>query len=119
MITIKAGVEFAAIKPAGARILEVLKQINLLMPRLPMTITSGTDGQHSGPADPHFSGEAYDLRTNTLSTLEKTFLLTCLQETLGARFFAFLENPGQPNEHIHCQRRRGTTYSIEDYLSNA
>src|SRR3990167_7372363 len=114
-ILIKPGVEFNEIAPAGVRILEVLKQIQLLFPKLPydIVITSGTDGTHSGgPTNPHYQGEAYDIRTNVLTLSQKTTLLNFVKEALGPRFFAFLENPGKPAEHIHIQRARNTFYTM-------
>ena len=121
-LLVKAGVDFGpSLAPAGARILEVLKQ---LVPAyaFDITITSARDGVHSGPTDPHHSGEAFDLRTRTLTTEQKAALLADLRQTLYKtplrHFYAFLEAPDQPNEHIHCQRRQGTVYSVDDYLNN-
>jgi hypothetical protein len=82
-------------------------------------ITSACDGAHSGPADPHHSGEAYDLRTHHLDDDLKKLLLQMLDAYLGGRFFAFLEAPGTPNEHIHVQRRKGTLYTIENFFADA
>jgi hypothetical protein len=115
-VLIKPGVEFAVIRPAGARILEVLRQVTREL-SFDVTITSATEGQHSGPNDPHHKGEAYDLRTKTLTEDQKRELLSKLVSRLGPRFFAFLEAPGTPNEHIHVQRRRNTVYTIQDYLA--
>lgn len=115
-ILLKPGVVIEPLAPAGARILEVLKGLSL---PFPATITSGRDGQHSGPADPHRHGEAFDVRTRGLQDDQKAALLEGLHVGLGSRFFAFLEAPGTPNEHIHVQRRKGTTYSLADYLSNS
>ena len=117
----KPGVAFGTVlAPAGARILEVLKQ---LAPEYPfdITITSARDGTHSGPGDPHHSGEAFDLRTNTLTNEQKGTLLADLRRLLyktPRRFYAFLEAPGAPHEHVHCQRKRGEIYTVEDYLQD-
>lgn len=119
MIEVKPGVILGdSLAPAGARILEVVKQ---LAPgySFPITITSARDGVHAGPNDPHYTGEAFDFRTRDLSPEAKRMFLANLQGRLGPRFFAFLENPGTPNEHIHVQRRKGTTYTVADYLQNA
>lgn len=115
-IELKPGVVIEPLAPAGARILEVLKALDL---PFPVTITSGRDGEHSGPADPHHKGEALDLRTNDLSAFSKASLLEGLHRGLGSRFFAYIESQGLPSEHLHCQRRRGTIYTLEDYLNNA
>lgn len=122
ILLVKEGVDFGAnLMPAGARILDVLKRL-VQSYSFDVTITSARDGIHSGPDDPHHTGEAFDLRTNTLTDDQKRLLLADLQSTLYVstprRFYAFLEDAGGPNEHIHVQRRAGTTYSILDYLQN-
>ena len=121
-LLIKPGVDFGTVlAPAGARILEVLKQV--VEPYdFDVTVTSARDGKHSGKDDPHHSGEAFDLRTNTLKAAQKRRLLDDLKAGLyqePRRFYAFLEAPGTGNEHIHVQRRRGTTYNVFDYLASA
>lgn len=116
-ILVKPGVEFGdSFAPAGARILEALKQIVRYL-GFDVTITSARDGEHSGPEDPHHKGEAFDIRTHDLSKPQKDTLLGLLKARLGdIHFFAFLEAAGTPNEHIHVQRKKGTTYSPLDYL---
>lgn len=121
-LLLKPGVVMGdVLAPAGARILNAIKH---LTPEydFDVVITSGRDGQHSGPADPHYSGEAFDLRTNTLMPHQKSQLLTDLRRLLYSstprRFYAFLENPGGANEHLHVQRRAGTTYSMMDFLED-
>lgn len=119
-ILIKPGVSFGPFAPAGARILDALKR---LVPAydFDVTITSAADGEHSGPTDPHHSGEAFDLRTNTLTQAQKWRLLTDLRKVLyrdARRFYAFLEAGGAPGEHIHVQRRAGTTYTVLDYIDD-
>lgn len=120
-VLIKAGVDFGvSLAPAGARILDELKKI-VSGYDFDVTVTSARDGVHSGIDDPHHSGEAFDLRTNDLTPAQKQRLLNDLQKALyrdPRRFFAFLEAPGTANEHIHVQRRSGTTYSVLDYLNN-
>ena len=120
-LLVKPGVDFGTVlAPAGARILEVLKRLPARYP-LDVTITSARDGVHSGLGDPHHSGEAFDLRTNTLTDEQKATLLADLRETLyktPRKFWVDLEAPGQPYEHIHVQRRKGLTYTVDDYLHN-
>lgn len=113
----KAGTDFSSIAPAGVRILEHLKQIAATC-AFDVTITSACDGAHSGPADPHHTGEAYDVRTQGLTLEQVTFLIESLHR-LGGRFYAFVEDPGTANAHIHVQRTKGTTYTIDDYLRSA
>ena len=117
----KPGVDFGTVlAPAGARILEVVKRLAAGYP-FDVTITSARDGAHSGPNDPHHTAEAFDLRTHGLTDAQKALLLANLRETLykvPRKFYAFLEAPGQSHEHVHVQRRKGVTYTIEDYLQN-
>lgn len=120
-ILVKPGVQFVY-HPAGFRILEAVKQVARTL-GINVTITSGSDGLHSGPSDPHKTGEAYDLRTHDLAPAVTQALLQGIQHTLGEdlpgrQFYTFLEAPGTPNEHIHSQRRNGTTYGISDYLNS-
>ena len=120
-LLVKPSVDFGLfLAPAGARILDVLKR---LVPSysFDVTITSARDSTHSGPSDPHHSGEAFDLRTHDLTDHQKALLLADLRETLyktPRKFWGDLEAPGQPHEHIHCQRRKGVTYTVDDYLQN-
>lgn len=115
MVKTKAGVTFFYAPPMF-RIIEVLKNISADL-RKDIVITSGSDGQHSGPNDPHYSGGALDIRTNTFSQEIKELILFLLLAELGPKFSGFIENPGQPGEHIHVQRLYGTNYTMVDYLS--
>lgn len=119
-ILVKPGVDFgASLAPAGAQILDLVKRL-VATYDFDITITSARDGEHSGPTDPHKSGEAFDLRTNSLSSGQKARLLNDLQTGLyrePRRFYAFLEAPGTADEHIHVQRRNATTYGVLDYLA--
>lgn len=76
-----------------------------------ITITSACDGEHSGPDDPHHRGEAYDIRTHDLP--DKQAALAKLRDYLGARFYAFIEDETEDNEHIHMQVAKGTVYPPE------
>ena len=118
-LLVKPGVEFGeSLAPAGARILETLKELARGY-SFNITITSARDGQHSGPADPHHSGEAFDLRVKGLNSAQIALLLNDLRAGLGPAFYSFHEAPGTANAHIHVQRAKGTTYRISDYLRNA
>lgn len=113
-LKVKPGVTFT-FAPAGFRILEALKRVSGEL-GVDLTITSGSDGVHSGPKDPHKLGEAYDIRSKDLSPANKTALVDRLRVHLGSQFFVFLEVPGTDNEHVHAQRRKNTLYTILDYL---
>ena len=109
VLRVKPGVEFAVIRPGGFRILSALDQVADKQGDL--EITSGTDGDHSGPTDPHKLGNAYDVHSQSLSTNEKTTVLAAVMTILGwSRFYCFLEAPNTENEHFHFQVKKGTVY---------
>lgn len=106
----KDDARFTVISPAGFHILAAIDQI-AQWDNLTVTITSGTDGVHpaGGINDPHYLGEAYDIRTHDLP--DKQDFLEKLQQTLGERFYAFIEFPGEDAEHIHVQLKNGATFT--------
>lgn len=127
LLTIKPGVQLDQMTIAGALIIAALFRTAVRL-QLALIVTSGTDGEHSGPADPHLRGEAYDVRSQTFTGDQKALVLAtvldCLAEFTGALggrahvdatpsgmatdlFFGFLETAGQPREHFHFQLRRG------------
>jgi len=109
VVRVKDGVEFAKIAPAGFRILEAISKTARTL-GVDLTITSGTDGLHSGPDDPHHRGEAYDVRSQDLGAT-KPVVLNCFLSLLPqTQFFCFLEAEGTKNEHFHLQVKKGTTY---------
>lgn len=111
VVRVKDGAEFKVIAPAGFRILAAIDYVAKHLDH-DLTITSGTDGTHSGPDDPHHTGEAYDLRTQDFPNAAlKLQVLDGIMLQLGwEAFFGFLEDPGTENEHLHCQKRKGTVY---------
>ena len=116
MIRVKPGVEFAVIGPAGYVIIEALKAASRKLGQ-DLTITSGTDGAHSGPTDPHHTGEAYDVRSHDFPAALRFVVLKTIMDALDpARFYGFLEAPDTDNEHFHIQRRHGTTFTALDLL---
>jgi len=110
VVRVKPGVEFTVIAPGGMRMLAALVIVAMRL-SLDLTVTSACDGEHSGIDDPHHRGEAYDVRTHTLN--DPQAVLTALQSELGLRFYAFLEDPGTDNEHLHMQAAKGTNYPPE------
>jgi hypothetical protein len=108
VVRIKPGVLFTTIAPGGFRILAAIDFVAEGNAH-DLTITSACDGEHSGPNDPHHRGEAYDVRTHDLDN--KDDVLKQLQFQLGTEsFYAFLEDPGTDNEHIHIQVKKGTVF---------
>lgn len=93
--------------PGGVRILAALDHTANVIEH-DITVTSGDDGVHSGPNDPHFRGDALDSRTHDLP--DPQFALKVMQEFLGDAFFAWIEDEGLPNEHMHSQVRKNTTW---------
>jgi len=114
MIKLKEGVEFSVIAPGGFFILQALKKTSRNLD-IDLTITSGTDGVHSGPDDPHYHGEAYDIRSHDIPDNKKQ-VIYMLNMTLGNKFYAFLEDPDQSNEHIHVQVAKHEKFTISDLL---
>lgn len=109
IVRVKPGVLFTVIAPGGFRILSAIDQTATEL-NMDLTITSGCDGAHSGPDDPHHRGEAYDIRSHEFDAEEKQAILSCLRKILGDRFYFFLEAGNTPNEHFHGQVCKGTTY---------
>jgi hypothetical protein len=105
----KPGVEFKVIAPGGFVLLAAIQDA-ASMAGVDLTITSGSDGEHSGPNDPHHRGEAYDVRCHDLTDAQKTTVIDSISRFAGPHFYVFLESPGTENEHIHCQVRKGTVY---------
>ncbi len=115
MLLIKDGVEFTPTF-GGFYILQAMKTISRMI-NLDLVITSGSDGVHSGPEDPHKLGKAYDFRSHNLDNLIKQQILANLNNLLGLeRFYYFLESPGEANEHFHIQVKKGTDFTIQDYF---
>lgn len=128
VVRVKLGVQFTVIAPAGFAILAALHTVARML-LVDITITSACDGAHSGADDPHRRGEAYDIRTQGLPDGVKMALLRNLMRLLAddgepaplpvagvpmslatERFFGFIEDAKTVNEHLHIQRRRGTSY---------
>ena len=109
VVRVKPGVQFSAIAPGGFRILSAIDQAAAEF-NCDLFITSGTDGAHSGPDDPHHRGEAYDIRSHEFNGEEKQNILLYLRRLLGSQFYVFLEAEDTENEHFHAQVTKGTTY---------
>ena len=110
VVTVKDGVLFTKIAPAGFRILEAIS-VTARLSGMDLCITSACDGEHSGPNDPHHRGEAYDVRSHDLTQQQKDIILGYFTSQLPLNnFYYFLESPGTDNEHFHLQVKKGTTY---------
>jgi hypothetical protein len=110
VLRIKEGADISNPSPGGFRILSALDQVVAAWLK-DATLTSGRDGEHSGPTDPHHNGSAYDVRSQDFNQVDKTQFLNDVMKILGfERFYGFLESPETPNEHFHFQVKKGTTY---------
>lgn len=117
------GVTFAKIAPAGFRILAALDSVPALLQR-DVFLTCGTEGHPV--ADPHSSGEAYDVSVRGWTGAEIVQALGHLRTTLGPLFTVLYECPRAPLDpmlkdiayinaaatapHFHLQRKKGTVY---------
>jgi len=115
MIHLKPGVTLDRIAPAGYVLLTALKESARQLGH-DLTITSGDDGTHSGPLDPHKWGEAYDVRSHDLPVDIKARLVPLMMDILGESFYGVLESVGTSHEHFHFQRTRGTVFHVLDWL---
>lgn len=115
MIRVKPGVTWVY-APGLFRMVEAMKAVSVGIGH-DLTITSAADGAHSGPADPHHTGNALDIRTHDLTDAQKQAVVAGLTAELAPAFTLFIEAPNTPNEHIHLQRKVGTTYTMEQYLA--
>lgn len=106
-VRVKPGVTIVP-SPGGFHIIAILDMVARSVGH-DITITSGSDGEHSGPGDPHHDGNAYDIRSHDLPD-DGQQVLQQLTQGLGNRFYAFLEDAGTDNEHIHCQVAKGTVW---------
>lgn len=110
VLRVKDGVLFTVIAPGGFRILSALDQSCEKL-GFDLWLSSGCDGAHSGPLDPHHEGKAYDVRSHDFTTDVKTSVLATVMGILGwDSFYGFLEDAGTANEHFHFQVKKGTIY---------
>lgn len=62
-----------------------------------LVVTSGTDGRHS-PGSYHYTGEAIDIRTNTVPEHERPVLCSEIAARLGPAYDVILEP-----DHMHIE----------------
>ena len=68
-------------------------------------VTSGNDRVHA-PNSAHYTDEALDFRSKTMTAAQKHQLVTVLSRRLGPNYLVLLEQEGELNEHLHVQVRR-------------
>ena len=110
-IRTKEGVKFDTIAPGGFRILAALWKAAQVS-SMDIVITAATDGVHSGPYDPHYRGQAYDIRTIGLAPDVVEHLQSWLQAELGPDFTVIMETAGPHTTapHIHVQVKKDVVY---------
>lgn len=104
-------VRFDELTEAGLLMLSTLRVLARALPFDTLWLTAAVNGVHSGPDDPHYKGNAFDVRTHLFETRAARFVFCDrLEAALGPQFYAFVEDPDAPNEHIHVQVAKGHTY---------
>lgn len=125
VVTWKAGARWDVPTSAGVHILGALDRAAPVC-RTTLEITSGTDGTHSGPDDPHKRGVAFDVSVHGFSPGLVVQVKTYLEQILGSLFTVLYECPSTPTEpqlapialvnpqasapHFHIQPKRGTVW---------
>ena len=124
LLTKPGVVYFSPMPLAGQAILDALKAVAAAL-SFDLTVTSGADGTHSGPDDPHHKGLAYDVRSHDIPSPAKGNVLYAVMQTLATPgeqpehssgglivhyFFGWIEALGQAGEHYHFQLRHGVQY---------
>lgn len=123
VVLAKPGVRFDVIQPAGFRILGAIDQVAQQC-GLTLIISCGSEGH--APADPHTTGEAYDVSTTQLSAQQIDDAKRALEQGLGPLFTVLYEVPKVPSDptlrpiafvntkatapHFHIQRRKDTVF---------
>jgi hypothetical protein len=113
MLICKASVRFKRLTPALMEILNTLFAMDQhraadVQPA-DLVITSANDSTH-GATSRHYRDEAIDVRSKTFPEGLKGPFRALLEAELGPRFRVLLEDRGTPNEHFHCQVKKGQTF---------
>lgn len=69
---------------------------------VPLEVTSGNDRTHKRGSK-HYTDEALDFRTKTMSTQHKHAFVEVLKRRLGPDYDVILEDENGPNEHCHAE----------------
>lgn len=79
-----------------------INTFNVLGFAVDLFVTSANDGTHMRDSK-HYSDEALDFRTKTLSISDKHLFKTTLAQRLGKGYDLVLEDEGGINEHLHVE----------------
>lgn len=107
----KAGVNLETLQPVmGNAIGDIAEAFqNILGKDYIPTITSGDDFDGHCEGSAHYSGAALDFRLKDIDDPHlREKVAIAVRETLGKKFFVNHEFPGESNEHLHVQMRKGT-----------
>lgn len=99
LLKFKSGVMVSQQAVLAAAIINAANQIGLSQD---IVITSGNDSTHM-KGSKHYSDEALDVRTKTLTTIQKHLLKDTVKKRLGAGYDVILESEGKDNEHLHVE----------------
>jgi|SRR3990167_11011318 len=114
MVSCKPSVRFKRFTPAMMTLLNALYAADLgKVEGQPedLVITSANDSTH-GDGSRHYTDEALDVRSKTFATEQaKDAFRANLTKQLGPKFTVLYEGKGTPNQHFHCQPKKGTTVS--------
>lgn len=80
----------------------VVNAANLLDIEQDIVVTSGNDSKHK-KGSKHYSDEALDFRTKTLTKEQKHELTSAVRSRLGSDYDVILESEGKTNEHLHVE----------------
>lgn len=103
LLKFKSGVVVSQQAVLAAAIINAANQIGLTQD---IVITSGNDSTHM-KGSKHYSDEALDVRTKTLTPEQKHLFKATVKTRLGAGYDVILESEGGPNEHLHCEHDAG------------
>lgn len=112
MVTFTPTVRLRRLTPALKTILDVLYTLDGSAPWLPtdLVVTSLNDAKHA-TGSRHFTDEAADVRSHSFASPgDRRAFRELLADRLGPRFTVLLEDEGRPNEHVHIQPKKGTTF---------
>lgn len=113
MVICKSSVRFKRFTPAMMALLNTLYAVDLgKLAGQPedLVITSANDSGHMATSR-HYRDEALDVRSKSFASVAaKRAFRAHLEAQLGPQFRVLLEQLGTPNEHFHCQVRKGMTF---------
>ena len=97
MLSIKKGVKLTGIKPEIVLAAHIVDQVYSQYGIQDCVITSALDGVHMKHSK-HYSGEAFDFRTNNMAENIAVLITEVAQMRLGENYDVIFET-----NHIHCE----------------